>query len=271
VEAPRYSVPEAPLPLSLCPVVGIVHQRRETLLQGGRRCCAVPGISVWRAFAHPAPLAPTPERLVRQRVPRVHRVSGDLCQSPGSEVLATAVGHAPMGSQFEGGWGGFELERAPERGNREDFKWRSHAHVYPPSCLCPVLTGFFCPVRTGVLSYISNGCFNPSHFCPSSSTSPSPVPVGAYSVAAAPLGLFVASSPCPLGSYCVGGLAQLCPSGRFGNQESLTSLDCSGPCSEGHFCPPGSVSATQAPCSSSARYYCPAVSHLTYGMIFGFV
>ena len=36
-----------------------------------------------------------------------------------------------------------------------------------------------------------------------------------------------------------------CPSGTFGNSTGLSSALCSGPCEAGHFCPPGSVSATQ--------------------------
>jgi len=38
-----------------------------------------------------------------------------------------------------------------------------------------------------------------------------------------------------------------CPAGTFGAREGLGTARCSGLCAPGHFCPPGSVSATEVP------------------------
>jgi hypothetical protein len=39
----------------------------------------------------------------------------------------------------------------------------------------------------------------------------------------------------------------------------LTSADCSGNCSAGHYCPAGAVSRTQLNCSDGPRHYCAEV------------
>jgi hypothetical protein len=40
----------------------------------------------------------------------------------------------------------------------------------------------------------------------------------------------------------------LCPGGRFGSTKGLTSPSCTGACSAGYVCPPGSTSSTAAGC-----------------------
>jgi hypothetical protein len=53
-------------------------------------------------------------------------------------------------------------------------------------------------------------------------------------------------SSCPVGSYCPDGASDPlpCPGGRFGAEEGLYTSSCSGPCTAGFFCPPGSTNAT---------------------------
>jgi hypothetical protein len=51
---------------------------------------------------------------------------------------------------------------------------------------------------------------------------------------------------CTPGSYCINGLKLPCPPGLFGNVTGLRTVNCSGPCQPGQFCPQGSV--TPLPC-----------------------
>ncbi len=47
---------------------------------------------------------------------------------------------------------------------------------------------------------------------------------------------------CPPGTYCVDGVAALCPGGVFGATPGLTSPACSGPCERGYYCERASAS-----------------------------
>jgi hypothetical protein len=53
---------------------------------------------------------------------------------------------------------------------------------------------------------------------------------------------------CERGHWCEAGVRQLCAGGTFGSKPGLTNKRCSGWCAAGHYCPPGSVSATQRRC-----------------------
>ena len=53
--------------------------------------------------------------------------------------------------------------------------------------------------------------------------------------------------PCPFGSYCVGGQIYSCPAGTLGNNNSLATPACNGPCPLFHFCGNGSRAATPCP------------------------
>ena len=64
---------------------------------------------------------------------------------------------------------------------------------------------------------------------------------------------------CFCASYCVGGLGQLCPPGRYGDVFGQFDPLCTANCTSGYFCGPGSTSRTQAPCSPSAEFFCPEV------------
>ena len=66
-------------------------------------------------------------------------------------------------------------------------------------------------------------------------------------------------TPCPVGSYCSNGVAMLCPAGRFGAVPQMPSLQCSGGCAVGFYCPANSTSPTQVPCGN-VSVYCPAGS-----------
>jgi hypothetical protein len=90
------------------------------------------------------------------------------------------------------------------------------------------------------------------YFCTagSSSAAPAACPPGQYSQEGRG-----ECSPCPIGRY---GLASAegnvsctaaCPGGVYGGVEGLSTADCSGNCSAGYACAPGSVNATAAVCA----------------------
>lgn len=122
---------------------------------------------------------------------------------------------------------------------------------------CPA--GYACPPATGLLS-VNNTCGVPTSFCPAGSPARTPTPPGAYASATS-AGLFMAATPCEAGRFCVTGVATSCPAGRYGTDPGETSPACSGSCTRGYFCGPGSTSATQANCSTGPSYYCPEVRH----------
>lgn len=112
-------------------------------------------------------------------------------------------------------------------------------------------------------------CVDASTYCPSGSSSATPVTSGFYSVGVAG-GIpepgdgslpRVGQMRCPAGMYCRGGEARLCPAGRFGSSSGLTNDECSGSCSAGFYCPSGSISAKQVSCGvDSTHQFCPAGS-----------
>jgi len=55
---------------------------------------------------------------------------------------------------------------------------------------------------------------------------------------------------CEVGHYCVDGLRNACPAGRYAESEGAYQEFCEGPCSKGYFCPHGSYSRTQYECGS---------------------
>ena len=72
---------------------------------------------------------------------------------------------------------------------------------------------------------------------------------------------------CPVGTYSLANAASCtaCGGGRYGSSPRLGSPSCSGVCSAGYYCPPGSVSATQSVCppgqySTQAATGCTACS-----------
>jgi len=66
-------------------------------------------------------------------------------------------------------------------------------------------------------------------------------------------------APCPVGTYCSGGLQYACPPGRFGSTEGLATRECTGPCAAGHYCEAGSTTPTQFVCGG-VHVFCPVGS-----------
>ena len=138
-------------------------------------------------------------------------------------------------------------------------------------CSTPCNPGYFCPNGTAVLS-AALMCTSPTAYCPLGSATPQATASGFYAVvvaSAAAIALYFNQSVCPQGSYCVAGVATLCPSGRFGNVFGSTDPLCSGGCTAGYYCPPGSTTATQLPCGGAA-VYCPQAAPWRQPVAVGF-
>jgi hypothetical protein len=74
---------------------------------------------------------------------------------------------------------------------------------------------------------------------------------------------------CPRGTYCVGGMALLCPGGTWGPSTGLADVLGCLPCEAGFRCPPGSVSPRQHLCGNET-VFCPARSAAPHGVTDGF-
>ena len=85
-----------------------------------------------------------------------------------------------------------------------------------------------------------------------------PCPPGRYSSASHAGNAQQCFNVCPPGSYCPAGSVEPipCPGGRYSDAYGLASINCSGPCKAGYFCPRGSTRATQYVCGN-ATYFCP--------------
>ena len=118
------------------------------------------------------------------------------------------------------------------------------------SGVCP--PGFYCP--EGSTDYSNHPCGSVDVYCPEGSDSPIPVPDGFIS---GPLSVNVTNRyeivACPPGHYCVSGNMEECPPGTYGNITGLSSSTCSGLCPLGYYCPTGTVSFEDYPCSNG--YY----------------
>ena len=125
--------------------------------------------------------------------------------------------------------------------------------------------GYACTVGTGYLS-LEHQCSNPATYCPAGSQSPTLVSTGMHSVTTAQ-GFFFNQTTCVAGQYCQAGVAYPCPAGRYGNVTAETSELCSGDCTEGYLCLPGSTTPTAAPCYPNAGAFCPNVSSRSHGIV----
>ena len=119
------------------------------------------------------------------------------------------------------------------------------------TALCSGLctAGYYCPANS--TSPTAFPCGDVSVYCPAGSATPRIASSGEYTVGNTEV-TRNATVPCPSGSYCVGGVATLCPAGRFGCADRLGDPDCNGPCAAGFFCPSGSTHNQQSPCGGNA-------------------
>ena len=106
--------------------------------------------------------------------------------------------------------------------------------------------------------------FGANAYCPviavTGRTKPNKVDVGYYSDGGT-VNTRQVQVQCELGNFCVNGIKQQCAEGTYVDfAGASSSLDCQ-TCEAGSYCPPGSVSQSQEPCTftpGEARYYCRA-------------
>ena len=108
--------------------------------------------------------------------------------------------------------------------------------------LCPA--GYFCVAGAS----IPNPCGADSVYCPAGSSVPTSVNVGYYSVGT--VGQRSDKQACPLGSFCLDGVAYPCSGGRYANATGLSS--CITPCPSGFYCPTGT--SFPLPCGDPSVY-----------------
>jgi hypothetical protein len=137
-----------------------------------------------------------------------------------------------------------------------------------PACSGLCREGHFCPA--GSTSDTQFPCGGTHLYCPEGSPRPISAAAGRYTISRADItanttaayevstavgdvSQRIAQLLCPRGSYCKGGVAELCPIGRYGNITGLQTADCNAPCGDGTYCPAGSVLPTPCP----QGFYCP--------------
>jgi hypothetical protein len=133
------------------------------------------------------------------------------------------------------------------------------------ACVDPCPAGYFCGNGTGVLN-ASIACRNVSQYCPPGSIRPVDVREGYYTIATS-LGYYFDEVLCEPGWYCIGGVKQACPAGRFGSLSGETRPQCEGNCTAGYYCGAASSSPNASACGGS-EYYCPAVGDAVMACVF---
>lgn len=98
-------------------------------------------------------------------------------------------------------------------------------------------------------------------YCPDGSSRPLHTAEGYYAVRPhfEAGGGYGGQELCPRGSYCLEGMRHLCPAGRYGAYKQNTNASCTGLCTAGYYCPPGSITDMQVRCPDAASY-CPTGS-----------
>ena len=134
-------------------------------------------------------------------------------------------------------------------------------------CVDDCDAGYLC--SAGSSSSQPQVCGGPRLYCPAGTPAALSVDVGHYSNGGVSPDTRTSQAACPppwdaasnfSGVYCPGpgdGNIHLCPGGVFGDTSGLVSPACSGPCSAGYYCPPGSVNSTARACGS-VGLYCPS-------------
>lgn len=136
-------------------------------------------------------------------------------------------------------------------------RYASVAGSTTDQCEGPCDPGYVCPLESTSARQIR--CGGPEFFCPGNTAVPTPVQPGYYSVTGG-VDTRSAELVCPRGSFCVAGVARLCPAGRFGGVTGLQTAECEGACERGFYCPEGSTSETQVACPVG-RYSGPGAKH----------
>ena len=170
---------------------------------------------------------------------------GHYC--PPSSIVSTQI---PCPAGRYGNVTGLRTSECSPRCTGEDDSGEAVSNVhgaaaFPHSYKCPAgdaslcEEGYFCPI--GSTSSRMYPCGGSSFYCPRGSSVRTTVSVGYYTV---PVGIGRVENrssqvECPRGSYCVSGIRITCPAGVYGAITGLSTAECSGPCTAGHWCKAG--------------------------------
>lgn len=120
-------------------------------------------------------------------------------------------------------------------------------------CEGPCSAGYFCVA--GSVSGFAAPCGNTTVYCRAGAVASAAVAAGHFGVGGGADGMTrTDEEQCSVGYWFAGGVMRPCPSGVFGDAKLLTSEACSGVCSGGYTCPPGSVTPKALACPMGS--YC---------------
>ena len=121
------------------------------------------------------------------------------------------------------------------------------------SCSGPCAAGYYCDPGSATPS--QHPCGNDSVFCPPGAATPLHALPGDVSLGPDSEHRN-GTALCPERHYCLGGIAVVCPAGRFGCAAGLKSPECNGDCAAGYYCPAGSGSNHAIVCGGR-HVFCP--------------
>lgn len=123
------------------------------------------------------------------------------------------------------------------------------------TCAGPCVPGFYCPERSIVGSAFP--CGSSDLYCPEGSTVPTKASKGHCTTGDNGNAMTRSAQRIALpGEFAWRGACFPCPAGTFGTLSGEVNPRCSGKCSSGYYCPPGSTSPTQKECGGADKY-CP--------------
>ena len=164
--------------------------------------------------------------------------------------------------------------------------WESVCTIQLP-CTGTCSAGFYCPSGSTSPRQVECNAGEPNdevkQFCPEGSGKPSMLRLGGHLEEIYPNSHFALPSSgtleelsqrkaeelCQSGHFCLNGLQFPCPAGRYGERRGELNPNCTGPCLEGYYCPPGSISSMERKCIG-AHVYCPPSSSKPTRVAVGF-
>lgn len=143
------------------------------------------------------------------------------------------------------------------------------------SCSGRCREGFYCPEESITDSAFQ--CGSSDRFCPAGSPAPTKAASGYCTLNSGGTALDSdngaltrsAQRIAAPGEFAWRGVCFKCPAGTFGIAEGEVNPQCSGKCSRGYFCPPGSTSPLEKECGDANRY-CPDAMDAPLGVLVGY-
>lgn len=145
--------------------------------------------------------------------------------------------------------------------------WGNNYGMNKSTCLGKCSPGYYCP--EGSISPTEVMCGDANKYCPGEGNhKPTLVDKGYYSIGGNQ-STRDDQTVAPAGSFAQDGILYLCPAGRYGAMNGLSSSVCSGPCMKGYYCPAGSTSPFMRVCGAD-DLICPTASIAPVAVASGF-